>query len=306
MGWFIVTAVILGLFLTAPAYKKFYTSGVTENYAGYVSHWNVYSHQFEVSKDGKTIALFTIPQRPLAVWYRPKTQTMVLIASEKGGVNDNHLLYVWKNSQLHEIYHAVVGYSQKNKTELQSWLYPVTQREGTASNIYLTPNEEYLLARETNGFGYSPRVFRVGVNGLVSGQSFAWNPEDTYWSPTSRCLIVMGTEAEDGWGRFVEPNNFVYFTNYITNVVNRSDIQVRWKSEDPCEGYLSVHGDRYGGEGAPTTLDATFYYVFGEKFVTRAASQYGVQELQSLPKDYATLAPSLTDTWLLIMATYTQ
>lgn len=282
--------------------------GVVEFADGYTVKWQPITGRFQLVKSGEVVEHFVLAKRPLAVWYRPSTGSMAIVAAENGSVTDNHLLYVWKGRELRKIYHAVIGYDQEKQAEMNSWLYPLDSRSETENYVNLTPNEEYLLARETSGpgHGYTPRVFRVKMNGLIAREWLNWDLDSVYWSPGGRCAVILGENVEDGWGRFVEPNNFVYITNYLVNLVDWSEKQIWWKSDNPCEAYIKLRGDYWGGEGSPDRLDSDFYYIVGETVGTKMGDdyQYGVKEIPQLPVDVETYSSSMTDDWQLIMATY--
>ena len=264
--------------------------------------WSVLSRNFELSKNENVLDSFQLPTRPLAVWHRPSTGTTVIIASENvnGEVTDNHVLYVRKNGTLRKLYHSTMSYDQEHQKWLNSHLYQIDgQIEEQASAVNLTPNEEYLFAKEY-GYGYSPRVFNVEINGLSSRRTVL-NSADAHWSPTGRCVIQIGNSVEEGWGFFPKPNDFVYYGVNI-DVDNIRDLRVWWKNEDPCEAYVTMLADHFGGMGDTSRTNVIYNYVIGEQQGTN--DNIGIREINSLPKDVENYGHSMKDDWQMIMVTH--
>lgn len=301
LGWLVLLFFVISLiFIEYSSKTKFLN--ISEFLNGYEVKWSAFSTQLELTKDGIVLEKFKIPTRPLAIWYRPSTQSMAIITSEfaNGTITDNHVLYIRKNGTLRKLYHSVVGFDVDRKQWLNSTLYQINgQIDEQRNAVYLTPNEEYLFAREY-GYGYYPRVFLVENNGLIARQ-LDFEQENLHWSPTGRCLINIGETGQASWGYFQSSNDFVHYFASNIDLINIRDLQVWWKSEKPCEGYISMIADHFGGMGDLSQLNETYNYAIGEE--KGSNDQIGVSRINSLPTDVESYDKSLIDDWQMIMVT---
>lgn len=291
LGWVVVVGVVVVGIGEVQKTKE----GVVEFANGYTVRWHPITGRFQLAKDGKVREELAMSKRPLAIWYRTSTRSMAIVAAEDGRVQDRHMLYLWKGGRLRTLYHSVDGVNTTNGSWVNGWLYsPISSIETVADNVYLTPNEERLIARSTNGDGFTPLNFDIAENRLVSGRNDYWNKDEVYWSPSGRCLVNISDSNPDAWGYFFRPYDFVYKISQFAD--DAKNIEVRWKSETPCEAFIKLNGSELRGEGSESIIDQEFYYRFRE--------EKGVESIKDMSEDYGEYDESLDDDWQLVMATY--
>jgi len=269
--------------------------GIVKFADGYAVKWQPVTGSFKLIKDGEVIEKFVLQKRPLALWYRPSTGSMVIVAAEDGRVEDKHLLYLWKDGLLRSLYYSVDGVNTTNDSWVNGWLYlPINNRETIANDVYLTPKEERLIARSTSGYGFTPLNFDVAENRLISGRDDYWNNNEVSWSPNGRCLVNISDSNPDAWGYFFRPYDFLYKISQFAD--GAKDIEVRWKSEIPCEAYIKLNGSELRGEGSESIVDQDFYYHLSE--------DRGIESIAKMPIDFERYDRNLSDDWQMVMATY--
>jgi hypothetical protein len=266
----------------------------------YSVQWNPRTTVIKVKHNPDQIAEFKLPNRPLAIWLKPLTSTMVIAASEDGSIASNQILYLYRNNRLSTLYHATSGY-EGDRMFNRRFYKPEDKTSNLLDDIYITPNEELIFAREYQDYGFYPRVFHPDQNKLTSYRNNT-DHKNMYWSPNGRCYLYWSKndfnnmEWGDEFGFFFKPNDFVSYQVY-DNTNNRREIDIRWEKENPCTGYISMVADEVGGEGAPSFTNKEYIYRFGENVPDH------LEEIDALPKGSENFSPSTQPELKLIFAT---